>query len=106
VRSVESSTRTRSFAGVSKNTVLLAFTSLFAGIDLSGSFVTQDKDETRILYGKFVQFGDILAGQSATHSYEPPVSEHRLEIHWREEVREQTPYRHPAVIDQVLLPLG
>ena len=32
VRSVESATRTRSFAGVSKNTVLLAFTSLFADI--------------------------------------------------------------------------
>src|SRR6202041_2340835 len=30
---------------------------LFAGIDLSGSAVTQDKDETRILYGKFVPFG-------------------------------------------------
>src|ERR1700674_1303886 len=36
---------------------------LFAGIDLSGSVVTQDKDETRILYGKFVPFGDILAGK-------------------------------------------
>src|ERR1700723_1953740 len=33
---------------------------LFAGIDLSGSAVTQDKDETRILYGKFVPFGEIL----------------------------------------------
>ncbi len=32
VRSVESATRTRSFAGVSKNTVLLAFTSPFAEI--------------------------------------------------------------------------
>src|ERR1700683_461170 len=36
---------------------------LFAGIDLSGSAVTQDKDETRILYGKFVPFGDILEGK-------------------------------------------
>ncbi len=32
MRSVESATRTRSFAGVSKNTVLLAFTSPFAEI--------------------------------------------------------------------------
>jgi lipid-binding SYLF domain-containing protein len=63
VRRVESSTRTRSFAGVSKNTVLLAFTSLFAGIDLSGSVVTQDKGETQILYGKIVSFGEILAGK-------------------------------------------
>jgi lipid-binding SYLF domain-containing protein len=38
---------------------------VFAGIDLNGSAVTQDKDETRILYGKFVPFGDILEGKVA-----------------------------------------
>lgn len=36
---------------------------VFAGIDLNGSAVTQDKDETRILYGSFVPFGDILNGK-------------------------------------------
>src|SRR5438094_4729433 len=36
---------------------------LFAGIDLSGTAVTQDKDETRILYGKMVPFADILTGK-------------------------------------------
>ena len=36
---------------------------LFAGIDLSGSSLTQDKDETHLLYGKFVPFSDILAGK-------------------------------------------
>jgi SH3 domain-containing YSC84-like protein 1 len=36
---------------------------IFAGIDLSGSAVTQDKDETRILYGSFVPFADILSGK-------------------------------------------
>src|SRR5438309_4709250 len=36
---------------------------LFAGIDLNGAAVTQDKDETRLLYGKFVPFEDILHGQ-------------------------------------------
>ena len=36
---------------------------LFAGIDLSGSAVTQDKDETQLMYGKFVPFGDILEGK-------------------------------------------
>jgi lipid-binding SYLF domain-containing protein len=36
---------------------------LFAGVDLNGSAVTQDKDETRILYGKFVPFSDIFAGK-------------------------------------------
>ena len=36
---------------------------LFAGIDLSGAAITQDKDETRILYGKMVDFSDILKGK-------------------------------------------
>jgi lipid-binding SYLF domain-containing protein len=36
---------------------------LFAGVDLSGSAVTQDKDETRLLYGKFVPFEAILTGK-------------------------------------------
>src|ERR1700733_3480899 len=36
---------------------------LFAGIDLSGSSITQDKDETRILYGKFAPFDEILEGK-------------------------------------------
>jgi lipid-binding SYLF domain-containing protein len=45
---------------------------LFAGIDLSGAALTQDKDETRLLYGKFVPFSDILSGKvDATASSEP-----------------------------------
>ena len=36
---------------------------IFAGIDLSGSEITQDKDETRILYGKMVPFEAILNGK-------------------------------------------
>ena len=36
---------------------------VFAGIDLNGSRIAQDKDETRILYGKMVPFGDILGGK-------------------------------------------
>ncbi len=36
---------------------------LFAGVDLSGAALTQDKDETRLLYGKFVPFSDILDGK-------------------------------------------
>lgn len=42
---------------------------LFAGIDLSGAAVTQDKDETHLLYGKFVPFSDILNGK-----VEPPAA--------------------------------
>jgi SH3 domain-containing YSC84-like protein 1 len=36
---------------------------LFAGIDLSGASLTQDKDETRLLYGNFVPFSEILSGK-------------------------------------------
>jgi lipid-binding SYLF domain-containing protein len=42
---------------------------LFAGIDLSGAAISQDKDETRLLYGKFVPFTEILSGK-----IEPPSS--------------------------------
>jgi SH3 domain-containing YSC84-like protein 1 len=38
---------------------------IFAGIDLNGSAITQDKDETRVLYGKMVPFADVLNGQLA-----------------------------------------
>ena len=45
---------------------------LFAGIDLSGAALTQDKDETRLLYGKFIPFAEILNGKvDATASSEP-----------------------------------
>jgi SH3 domain-containing YSC84-like protein 1 len=45
---------------------------IFAGIDLNGSAITQDKDETRILYGSFEPFGDILSGKvKPTHSSVP-----------------------------------
>jgi lipid-binding SYLF domain-containing protein len=37
---------------------------IFAGIDLNGSSITQDKDETRLLYGQFVPFGAILNGKA------------------------------------------
>jgi SH3 domain-containing YSC84-like protein 1 len=36
---------------------------VFAGIDLSGSAITQDKDETEILFGKMVPFEAILNGR-------------------------------------------
>src|ERR1700676_4394349 len=36
---------------------------VFAGIDLNGSAITQDKDETRILYGRFAPFSEILGGK-------------------------------------------
>lgn len=45
---------------------------IFAGIDLNGSVVTQDKDETRILYGKFVPFQEILDGKIHPRSSTEP----------------------------------
>jgi len=45
---------------------------VFAGINLNGSSLTQDKDETRVLYGKEIPFADILDGKvEALSSSEP-----------------------------------
>src|ERR1700693_6406136 len=33
---------------------------IFAGIDLSGAAITQDKDDTALLYGKVIPFEDVL----------------------------------------------
>jgi len=46
---------------------------IFAGIDLSGAAVTQDRDSTRLLYGKMIPFSHILAGKVA-----PPKGSHAL----------------------------
>jgi len=48
---------------------------IFAGIDLNGAAVTQDKDETRLLYGKFVPFEDILEGKVHAPSASEPFLE-------------------------------
>jgi len=36
---------------------------VFAGVDLNGAKISQDQDETRILYGKMVPFATILNGK-------------------------------------------
>lgn len=46
---------------------------IFAGIDLNGAGVTQDKDETHILYGKFIPSSDILTGK-----VRPPAAAHEF----------------------------
>jgi SH3 domain-containing YSC84-like protein 1 len=48
---------------------------LFAGIDLNGSSLTQDKDETRVLYGSFIPFGEILAGKTPPPGSSAPFLE-------------------------------
>lgn len=49
---------------------------LFAGIDLSGAVVKQDKDETRVLYGQMEPFDAILRGRVPP----PPASEPLLSV--------------------------
>src|SRR3954452_13026997 len=45
---------------------------IFAGVDLNGSKVAQDRDETRVLYGKMVPFATILEGKvTAPNGSEP-----------------------------------
>lgn len=46
---------------------------IFAGIDLNGAAITQDKDSTRPLYGKMVPFRVILNGKIA-----PPSGSHEF----------------------------
>lgn len=48
---------------------------IFAGIDLNGSSITQDKGDTRALYGSDVPFGEILDGkETAPESSQPFLS--------------------------------
>lgn len=44
---------------------------LFAGIDLNGASIKQDRDETAVLYGKILPFQEILSGKVA-----PPSGSH------------------------------
>jgi lipid-binding SYLF domain-containing protein len=45
---------------------------IFAGINLSGAVLKQDKDETRLLYGKFHTFEDILDGKVRANNASEP----------------------------------
>src|SRR5579862_3693171 len=53
---------------------------LFAGVDLNGAAITQDKDETRLLYGKMVPFKTILYGDvpapKGSHEFLATVSKY------------------------------
>lgn len=58
---------------------------LFAGVDLNGAAITQDKDETHLLYGKFVPFSDILNGKvqppAASRPFLAAVRKYSQEVH-------------------------
>src|ERR1700719_2453387 len=61
---------------------------LFAGIDLNGAVISQDKDETALLYGKFIPFEDLLDGKvPPPPSAEPflaAVRKYSHEVHERQ----------------------
>jgi lipid-binding SYLF domain-containing protein len=67
---------------------------IFAGIDLSGSAISQDKDETTLLYGKSVPFEEILGGKvSAPAGSEPFLAAVRK---YSGQAREQSEVEKPA----------
>jgi SH3 domain-containing YSC84-like protein 1 len=67
---------------------------VFAGIDLSGSKISQDADETRILFGKMVPFATILSGKVAPpNGSEPFLSAVRR---YSTQAREQGSLNQPA----------
>lgn len=70
---------------------------VFAGIDLHGAVVHQDKDETALLFGKAVPFEDILDGKVAPPaSSEPFLTAVRKYSH---QAREQGTLAMPALTD-------
>ena len=48
---------------------------LFAGLDLTGDFINQNKDDTRAYYGKDIPYADILSGKVPT-----PASARRFHV--------------------------
>jgi SH3 domain-containing YSC84-like protein 1 len=70
---------------------------IFAGIDLHGAVVKQDKDETALLFGKMIPFEDILKGKVA-----PPASSQAFLTAVRKysgQAREQGEARVPAPVN-------
>jgi len=67
---------------------------IFAGIDLSGAKISQDRDETHILFGKMVPFNEILNGSVAPPSGSAPflAAVHR----YADQAREQGSLTTPA----------
>ncbi len=61
---------------------------LFAGVDLSGTVVKQDKDETIVLFGKMERPNEILTGKvappSASHSFISELRKISDDAHGRE----------------------
>ncbi len=73
---------------------------IFAGIDLNGSAITQDKDETRILYDKMVDFADILNGTvpppKASEPFLAAVRKYSAQAHEQGKVTQPAPDPQPS----------
>lgn len=70
---------------------------VFAGIDLSGAKIAQDRDETHILYGKMVPFATILSGKvSPPSGSEPFLAAVRK---YASQAREQGSLKTPADVE-------
>src|SRR5437660_10338127 len=68
---------------------------VFAGIDLNGAAITQDKDETRLLYQDMAPFSDILEGKiRAPETDEPFVSAVRQYAGQAQEAKTARKKRH------------
>ena len=66
---------------------------VFAGIDLNGAKISQDRDETHVLYGKMVPFATILAGKVSPPSGSEPflAAVRKYTLQAREQGRLNTP---------------
>ena len=68
---------------------------VFAGIDLNGSAITQDRDETAVLFGKMIPFADILDGKVAPPQGSAPfltaVKKYSSQAHEQSEVTRPNP---------------
>jgi len=68
---------------------------IFAGIDLSGAAISQDKDDTSLLFGKMVPFQDILNGKAVAPQSSAPflAAVKKYSIQAREQSEATTPAR-------------
>jgi lipid-binding SYLF domain-containing protein len=67
---------------------------VFAGIDLNGAKISQDRDETHVLYGKMIPFATILSGKvSPPNGSEPFLAAVRK---YAAQAREQGSLNRPA----------
>jgi SH3 domain-containing YSC84-like protein 1 len=73
---------------------------VFAGIDLNGAAITQDKDETRVLYGSFEPFADILNGKvpppTSSEPFLAAVRKYSGQAQEKEHGQLQSPANNPS----------